>query len=62
MTTEDESRVELYDLNADLAEEKDQAKNKPEVVKGMLALLKDWKATLPEKPTGDVFSAERKKK
>ena len=57
---EDQSRVELYDLAADLAEKTDVAAKNPKVVATMMGQLKSWKATLPEKPTGDVFSAERK--
>jgi len=57
---ENESRVELYDLAADLAEKVDLAAKKPQVVAAMLKQLKSWQATLPEKPTGNVFSAERK--
>jgi len=29
------------------------------VVKDLLARLETWKATLPKKPEGDVFSTER---
>ena len=50
---------ELYDIAADALEATDVAAEKPEVVKDLLAKIEAWRATLPEKPTGDVFSAER---
>ena len=56
----DSKHVELYDLVADPLEKKDRTEANPMVVKRMLQKLNDWKATLPTKPTGDVFSAERK--
>lgn len=59
LTTADAKRVELYDIAADPLEVKDVAAERPEVVKDLLAKIEAWKATLPEKPTGDVFSAER---
>lgn len=59
LTTADASRVELYDIASDALEETEIAAENPEIVKGLLAKIEAWKATLPEKPTGDVFSAER---
>ena len=59
LTTTDASRVELYDIASDALETADLAAEKPEVVKDLLAKIEAWKATLPEKPTGNVFSAER---
>ncbi len=55
----DGSYVELYDIAADPYEKDDRRKNEPEVVEQLLRKLDRWKATLPVKPTGDVFSAER---
>ena len=37
----------------------DLREEKPEVVAGLVRKLEDWKKTLPEKPSGNVFSAER---
>ena len=54
-------RVELYDIAADALETKDLAAEKPDVVKGLVAKIEAWKATLPEKPTGEVFSQERQR-
>ncbi|HBE95554.1 MAG TPA: hypothetical protein DDW68_00095 [Verrucomicrobiales bacterium] len=62
VTNNDTSRVELYDLAADLAEKVDVAAQNPGVVTTMLKQLKIWQSTLPEMPTGDVFSAERNAK
>ncbi len=55
----DSKHVELYDLVADPLEKEDLKAANPKIVKRMLMQLDDWKATLPAKPTGDVFSAER---
>ena len=62
VTNNDISRVELYDLAADLAEKVDVATKNPGVVSTMLKQLKTWQSTLPKMPTGDVFSAERNAK
>lgn len=48
--TYDASRVELHDLRADRAEEKDVAAAHPEVVARLSKLARDWKATLPAHP------------
>ncbi|MCB1090174.1 MAG: N-acetylgalactosamine-6-sulfatase, partial [Verrucomicrobiae bacterium] len=61
LTTSDAKRTELYDIAADALETKDVAAEKPEVVKDIVSKLEAWKATLPAKPTGNVFSAERTK-
>ena len=59
LTTADAKRVELYDIAADPLEMQDLAAERADMVKGIVAKLEAWKATLPEKPSGDVFSAER---
>ena len=61
LTSADAKRVELYDIAADALETKDLAAEKPDVVKGLVAKIEAWKATLPEKPTGEVFSQERQR-
>ncbi len=60
VSSRDSSHVELHDIAADPYEKTDLHKSMPEVTQAMLKLLSDWKATLPEKPSGDVFSNERK--
>lgn len=59
VTNSDSSHAELYDLVADPYEATDLSQSKPEVVKSLMEKLETWKATLPAKPTGDVFSSER---
>lgn len=59
LMTTDAKRVELYDIAADALEAKDLAKEKPDVLKELVSKLEEWKATLPAKPAGDVFSKER---
>lgn len=59
MTNRDSSYAELYDLATDPLEKNDLAQQKPAVVQGLLQQIADWKATLPAKPTGNVFSKER---
>ena len=51
--------MELFDIAADPYEKNDVKEEEPEVVKQLLEKLAEWKATLPAKPTGNVFSAER---
>ena len=55
----DAKYVELYDLVTDPYEKNDLKESRPEVVGNLLEKLAKWKATLPAKPTGKVFSAER---
>lgn len=55
----DLSHVELFDIAVDVTESKDLSADHPDVVKGMLSQLEQWKATLPPKPTGNVFSELR---
>jgi hypothetical protein len=61
LSNRDGSHRELYDIAADPLETKDIASDKPGVVKEIVARLEQWKSTLPEKPGGEVFSAERSK-
>ena len=55
------SHLELFDLVADPYEKNDLKDKNPKVVAELSRLLKEWKATLPAKPTGKVFSNLRKK-
>ena len=59
VTNKDLSYVELYDLAGDPYEKHDQKGAKPEVVQQLLEKLEAWQSTLPAKPEGKVFSAER---
>jgi arylsulfatase A-like enzyme len=59
VTNNDSKYVELYDIVADPFEKTDLRATKPQVVKQLLAKLAGWQATLPAKPSGNVFSAER---
>ncbi|MEC7566865.1 MAG: sulfatase-like hydrolase/transferase [Planctomycetota bacterium] len=61
VTNRDASYVELFDLVRDPYERIDLKETNPEVVKPLLRKLDAWKASLPAKPTGNVFSAERTK-
>jgi hypothetical protein len=56
----DLSYCELFDLEKDPLEKKDLKDEKPEVVKDLLAKIRNWQSTLPAKPTGNVFSNLRK--
>ena len=55
----DSSHVELYDLVSDPLEKTDRRGENPEVVRRLLGKIERWKATLPARPSGAVFSAER---
>ncbi|MEE2989355.1 MAG: sulfatase-like hydrolase/transferase [Planctomycetota bacterium] len=59
VSNQDSSHVELYDIGTDMFEAKDLKEQQPAVVAQLLKKLDAWKATLPAKPTGSVFSAER---
>ncbi|MCZ6672461.1 MAG: sulfatase-like hydrolase/transferase [Verrucomicrobia bacterium] len=59
VANKDSSYLELYDIASDPYEKNDLKMENPQVVKHMLGKLDQWKATLPAKPIGKVFSAER---
>jgi len=59
VTNKDSSYLELFNIVADPYEKKDVKDQQPDVVKRLLAKLADWKMTIPDKPTGNVFSDER---
>lgn len=59
LTNRDGSYLELYDITADPFEQTDQKAKQPDVVRNLTNQLAAWKKSLPEKPTGDVFSVER---
>lgn len=52
--------LELYHLHQDPYEASNQAGSQPEIVQRMLDRLKQWQADLPAKPSGAVFSSERR--
>lgn len=60
LTSEDSEHSELYNLAKDPFEQDDVAADHPEVVEQLQNRLSIWKDTLPERPTGDVFSKERR--
>lgn len=59
VTNRDMDYFELYDIVSDPYEKVDRANGEPEVVKQLLGKIDRWKETLPDRPTGDVFSEER---
>ena len=59
LANRDHSYAELYDLAADPFEKTNLADQNPDVAERLLGRLDNWKATLPDSPSGDVFSAER---
>ena len=52
--------VELYDLTKDPLEKEHGRSKQEQVVVKLKTMLDDWLASLPEKPSGDVFSSLRK--
>ena len=60
LTNKDGSYAELYNIVADPYEKNDLASENAEAVEALRKKLSDWQSTLPAKPTGDVFSVERK--
>ena len=59
LSNPDGSHFELYDIVEDPLEKEDLSASKPEIAADLLARIEAWKATLPEEPSGDVFSSER---
>ena len=59
VSNEDSSHVELFDIGTDVFETTDLKEQESAVVAQLLKKLDAWKATLPAKPTGSVFSSER---
>lgn len=60
LANQDQSYIELYDIVNDPYEKTDLSKSKPAVVKELLASISQWRTTLPDSPSGNVFSSERK--
>jgi len=61
LLTDDGQRVELYALGDDRAEEKNVAKENPQIVKQLTAKLDEWKASLPKTPPADCLSKKRQR-
>ncbi len=59
VTNRESTYSELYDLGSDPFEKRNLKEQEPEIVSRLLEHLEDWKRTLPDKPVGKVFSAER---
>jgi N-acetylgalactosamine-6-sulfatase len=59
--SDDLGRVELYDIASDPYEQKDLKGDNASVTADLLKRLAGWRATLPSKPMGSVFSAVRSK-
>lgn len=59
LTNRDASYLELYDIVADPLESSNVAADHPDAVKDLKQQIDQWKATLPPKPGGNVFSSER---
>lgn len=59
VASQNSEHFELYNLATDPLEEKDLAGQHPAIVQQLRSKLTQWKYTLPEKPSGDVFSSER---
>ncbi len=60
LASHDSGYIELYDIAQDPLETEDLKQARPEVVRQLIAELDAWKESLPNEPTGNVFSAERK--
>lgn len=54
-------QIELFDLVNDPLEQNDLSSKKDKVVQRLKKELGNWLSSLPEKPTGDVFSSLREK-
>ncbi len=61
MTNRDRNYSELYDLVADPYEKNNLYEQRPEIASELMQRIEGWRATLPEQPSGGVFSSERTK-
>ena len=61
LITEDGKRAELYQLDQDRAEARDVSSEHPEIVARLTALVREWKATLPEAPDPKCISEEARR-
>jgi hypothetical protein len=59
LMTEDGKRAELYQLDQDRAEARNVSSEHPEIVARLTALVREWKATLPEAPNPKCISKAR---
>lgn len=59
LLSEDQTRVELYDIPLDRSESQNLADQYPEVVQKLTERLLKWKSKLPENPSADCFSVHR---
>lgn len=59
LANEDLSYCELYDIATDRYENTDQKSTQSATAKRLLAKIRQWKSTLPQSPSGKVFSTER---
>jgi arylsulfatase A-like enzyme len=59
LTNRDATYFELYDIVGDPYEKNDLSKQQPTVVTQLLRKIESWKQTLPETPSGAVFSNQR---
>lgn len=55
----DLDHVELFRISEDWREANDLAADQPDLVKSLLGQIRSWQETLPDAPSGNVFSAER---
>ncbi len=58
LMTEDGNRAELYQLDQDRAEARDISSEHPEIVARLTALVREWKASLPEASNPKCISEE----
>jgi arylsulfatase A-like enzyme len=59
LANRDTTYSELYDITADPFEKINLHDQKPAIVRQLMRKIDNWKATLPESPSGNVFSDER---
>lgn len=59
VANKDISYVELFDIAADPFEKNDLKATQAIIEKQLIAKISQWRATLPVKPNGEVFSVER---
>jgi N-acetylgalactosamine-6-sulfatase len=60
VTNRNQDHIELYEISTDPYEKNNRFESDRTIANNLATKVKEWQATLPTKPSGDVFSELRK--
>lgn len=60
VTNRNQDHIELYEISTDPYEKNNRFESERTIANNLVTKVKEWQATLPTKPSGDVFSELRK--